>query len=201
MNHALQTLFRSTLTALLGATLALGACSKSTTEAAGDEPGMAAGVGQRSQVVAVWKALAQYDSGYLKKWKDALADPDPTPRDVLDAFNEIGYAVTGPGGFWRNTVPKNWFGCENDPNTAVCQRLAKANSEDFKAWDAFQNEISDLPDGKEANFLAKNHKKMLDYLATYVPDSPNMSEMKRTAFFKSDLAQALEATAADDGGL
>jgi len=186
-----------TVLAVVFPALAL-ACQKS--EPAPDDPGLAAGVGSKSNVVALWKRLATYRTSHLRNWKDALADPDPSARDVLDAFNELGYSVTGPGGFWRKTVHDQWLGCVNEPTSGACKTLAAANDGVLKEWDAFQADIGKVGDGQELAFLLKHHKRMNEYLDTWVPESPNMSAMKETGFYKEklDKAMGVTATSGDD---
>lgn len=220
MRHLIQTPLSRTL-AVAAAVLLVAACGKSKDgevayqpdpsgddqgavayqpDPSGDDTGLAAGAGSASKITAVWKQLAKYEDAYLKTWKGAFANPKPEPRDVLDAFNEVGYAVTGAGGFWRNKAKNQWFGCGSDGDTAICQALADHEAE-FAKWDDFQKEISELADGKEKAFIARNHKKMLSYLKSYVPASPNESGMKATGFFKGSLAEALangDVTASDD---
>jgi hypothetical protein len=164
-----------------------------------DAEGMAAGLGARQPALAIWKKLGAYDDEYLKSWKGALADPDPAPRDVLDAFNELGFAVTGPAGFWRKTVPDQWFGCQAEPGTPPCKALSEAAANELKAWDTFQAEIAALPDGQEAAFIGKHQKRMLDYFDTWVPDAPSMSAMKSTGFYKAKLDKALGVNANNGG--
>ena len=156
---------------------------------------MAAGVGGGSNTLGLWKRLGNYGDEYLRAWKSSLADPDPAPRDVLDAFNELAYAVTGPRGFWRDTVPNKWLGCASDAGAPACKTLT---ANDWASWDKLQEEIGNVPSGQEAAFIAKNGKRMMAYLDTYVPEAPSMSGMKQTAFFKAELAEKMGATASDD---
>lgn len=165
-----------------------------------DEAGMAAGVGSKQSMLALWQKLGAYGTVYLKTWKDAFADPDPSARDVLDAFNELGFAITGPGGFWRKTVPDQWFGCGAEPGTPPCKALQAASEGELKTWDGFQSEIAKLPDGQELAFITKHHKRMLGYIDTWVPDAPSMTAMKETGYFKEKLERTIGVTATDGAG-
>ena len=176
-----------------------GACGGKS--GSGDDPGMAAGVASKREVLALWQRLSLYKASYLRSWSGALADPDPSPRDVLDAWNELGFAVTGPGGFWRKTVPESWFGCTADAGSAPCRALSAASDNELKAWDAFQADIGKVTDGQELQFLAKNQKKMTDYLDTWVPEAPSMSPMKATGFYKEKLDKAMGVTASEGNDL
>ena len=191
-------LFRAAALALtFAAGIQLSACGTKTA-ASGDGPGLAAGLTSKQSAAEIWKRLAAYDHGYLEAWKDVLSDPDPSPRDVLDAFNELAFAITGPAGFWRKTVPERWLGCQADPDTPVCKALVGASAARFEALDKLQAEIAELPAGKESTFLAKHGTELLAYLDAYVPATPSMSAMRDTGFFKDTLAQKLDAVATRD---
>ncbi len=174
--------------------LALGsACGRKPS--ADDEAGLGANVGGSQPHLELWSRLATYGSSHLRTWKDALSAPDPAPRDILDAFNELGYMVTGPAGFWRKTVPEQWFGCQSTPDSVACTTLASTSETELKRWDEFQKEVSEVPDGKELAFLRKHHKRMMEYLDTWVPRTPSMSDMQATGFYKTKLEKVMGATA------
>ena len=160
-----------------------------------DEAGLAANVGGSQPHLELWSQLGTYGSSHLRTWKDALSAPNPNARDILDAFNELGYMVTGPAGFWRKTVPEQWFGCQSTPDSVACATLAATSTGELAKWDAFQKEVSEVPDGKELAFLRKNHKRMMDYLETWVPRTPSMSDMQATGFYKEKLEKVMGATA------
>jgi hypothetical protein len=160
-----------------------------------DEALIGASVGGSQLHLELWARLGSYESSHLRTWKDALASPDPSTREVLDAFNELGYTITGPAGFWRKTVPNQWFGCDTDTTSVVCKTLAASSAGELKEWDAFQTEIAELPDGKEIAFLRKNLKRMMTYLDTWVPRTASMSDMQATGFYKEKLEKVMGATA------
>jgi hypothetical protein len=156
------------------------------------EPADAAGV-SRAAGPDVWAALATHEKTYLKAWRGAFTNPKPEPQDVLDAFAEVVNAVTGPGGFWRTTVPNSWFGCEAEPAGAVCQRLAEL-APDFAAWDAFLVEMAAVDPAQVPKVLEKNRQKLADYLESYVPSERSLSGMKATAFYAAHLKTVVESS-------
>jgi len=112
---------------------------------------------------------------------------------VLEAFNELGFAVTGHGGFWRKKVRDQWLGCQANGETAACKKLGQSMAE-FKEWDAFQEKVSKVSENGAKRFLARNHRKMRSYLSRYVPQGePSMSSMEQTGFYKAQLAEAMNS--------
>ncbi|MDP6947229.1 MAG: hypothetical protein QF464_23975, partial [Myxococcota bacterium] len=109
---------------------------------------------------------------------------------VLEAFNELGYAVTGYGGFWRRTVPVQWLGCQANGETPACQSLEQALAE-LKDWDSYQEKVARVPKSGAKRFLARNHRRMRSYLARYVPGERSASAMKQTGFFRAHLADTM----------
>lgn len=142
--------------------------------------------GTRDASAALWQRLSSYQDSYLGAWREAFDGGQPDPTDVLDAWNEVATKVTGPTGFWRQTVPNQWFGCPDDPTVPMCRTLGNLGPE-LAAWDTLQEEIGALEPGKERAFLAKNADRMLRYLDTYVPETPSDSGMRETAFFREKL--------------
>lgn len=140
----------------------------------------------------VWTQLGSFQDTHLKAWKDALAAGESdSASDVLDAFNELAYTVTGPAGFWRKTLPTQWLGCAANADTDACVALAAAGP-DLAKWDAFQAKISTLGSERAAaRFLKKNEKRIATYIATYVPVRFSASDIRETGFFKTKLATAL----------
>jgi len=147
----------------------------------------------------LWKAMAKRQKTWLKNWRSAFAQGDPSDRDVIDAWGEIAYAATGPAGFWRNKVPNLWMGCARDGNTPSCAALRNSEKE-FARWDKFQEKMENLKDGQEGRFLKKHGKKMLSYLSTYVPTKPSASGMKATGFYNKSLKVAMEKGGPTMGG-
>lgn len=148
----------------------------------------------------LWTRLKAYDQTYLKTWRQALAsDAPPSPDDIVDAFNELAFAVTGPAGFWRQQVPNRWFGCANEAGSAPCLRLGEMSKE-LTAWDDIQKQIGELDAGRAGYFLAHNQARIVKYLETYVPATPSFAGMKETPFYKTRLAATLDAVAPPTDG-
>lgn len=163
----------------------------------GDEPptGRAIGTGttgEPGETPALWKALSKYESNHLRTWRGAFSNEAPAPMEVLEAWNELGYSITGQGGFWRKTVPDNWLDCPSSPGAPACKALQKAKPE-IDGWDRFQKEIEGLSDAKAARFLEQNQEKMLGYLERFVPAEPSASGMEATGFFQEKLQGELTA--------
>ncbi len=162
------------------------------TASAGDGERMAFGVGGSGNPVAtVWKKLGSYQTTYLRTWSDAFSQPPGSATEVVDAFNELAFAVTGPQGFWRNTLPRKWLGCQNDPDSEPCTRLKDALPK-LQQWDKVQAKMSKMSAGKATRFLGRNQKRMMTYFDNYVPTEPSGSAMKETGFYKDNLDGLLE---------
>ena len=154
-----------------------------------DPTGQATG---QSSSVALWSDLATYEGSFLKNYRGAFDAETPEPIEVLEAFNELGFAVTGHGGFWRKTVRDQWLGCEMNGETAPCKSLEKALGE-LADWDAFQEKASNVSEAGAKRFLARNHRKMSSYLTRYVPTEKSAKGMEETGFYKSHLAAAMKS--------
>jgi hypothetical protein len=161
-------------------------------EYGGEPAGLATG---STKAQTVWTHMEPYTNSYLKAYSGAFDEQPPTPMDVLEAFNELGYSVTGPGGFWRSTVPNQWMGCQINGELPACAALS-ALEPDLKKWDTFQAKIDGLSPKQASRFLAANHKKMVRYLDTYVPSAKSETGMKATTLYSKRLAQAFESTSA-----
>lgn len=145
------------------------------------------GVGRADKAVsAVWTKLGTYQGPYLKNWSGAFDQEAGSPTEVVDAFNELAFSVTGPTGFWRKTLPNQWLGCRNHADSAPCQKLVKATGE-LQKWDKVQKKLSKMSSGKARHFLSKNQRQIMAYFDNYVPSEINASSMKATAFYKKHL--------------
>ena len=89
---------------------------------------------------AIWSRLHQYSGSYLRRYFIAADASSPSAADVLAAFNELAYQVTGPGGFWRKQGPHSWLGCKAQPESASCGAI-ETLAEDLARWDALQEQI------------------------------------------------------------
>jgi len=154
-----------------------------------DPSGQAAG--RSAQAEQLWRAMSRYQNNYLRGWKHAFKSGNHSAMDVLDAFSELGYAVTGPGGFWRKDLPNGWLGCRRLPDSPPCEALADQSAE-LEKWDAFQGEIREVDEADARKFLETNHEKMLKYIERYVPSEPSASGMQSTPFYQENLAGAME---------
>jgi hypothetical protein len=146
--------------------------------------------GNITKTKILWNKMAAYKDSHLKAWKDALIEAPASETDVLDAFNELAFAVTGPGGFWRRTLPQKWLGCTANPDLPPCLKLKELDPKLGK-WDKVQKKIGKLPVRRAKRFLTRNFSKMMAYLDTYVPIEISDSAMKETAFFKENLKEIM----------
>ena len=144
-------------------------------------------------VLKIWRRLATYGGTYLKSWRDLLdASAPPPANELVDAFNELALAVTGPTGFWRKTLPARWLGCETETHSEPCRKLGELQP-DLAQWDNVQKEIEQLAPERAAHFLARNEARILAYLDMYVPAEPNAEAMAKTPFYQKHLAKVMGA--------
>ena len=173
---------------LFGLLVLVGAAGFIVYTADQDPTGQATG---QSSAKALWSDLSSYEGSFLKSYKGAFEQGNPEAMEVLDAFNELGFAVTGHGGFWRKTVKDQWLGCEVNGETAPCKSLTKALGE-LADWDAFQEKASNVTEAGAKRFLARNHRKMRSYLTRYVPTEKSAKGMEATGFYRSHLATSMQ---------
>lgn len=143
----------------------------------------------------VWERLARYRGSYLRAWASALDGPPGSAMEVLEAFGEVAAKVTGPGGFWRTTVPDQWLGCANpgallDDHRLACERLREAEPT-LRRWDRLRRRVGRLTHWRAGPFLARRHAELTAYLDAVVPDEPSASAMARTGFFRRTLSDIL----------
>jgi len=159
-----------------------------------DPTGMAIGrvdPTERQFHLKLWHALEPTGSVYLKEWSDELANPPDDPLQLAEAFNELAYAVTGPTGLWRKTVPNEYFGCKADPESPVCLRLNDVSAR-LARWDELQTRITRLGNTAEARrLLRENGPAMEEYLRTLVPRERGLEALQQTPFFAENLAPVL----------
>lgn len=159
-----------------------------------DPTGMAIGrlrPAERQMYMKLWGAMEPAGRSYLRAWSDELADPPEDPMQLVDAFNELAFAVTGPAGLWRKTVPNNFFGCPADPDSPPCRSLKNAAT-DFKRWDRLQAKLGEVESPSQARRALKKHgKEMEEYLRTMVPRSEGLEALQGTPFFAKTLAPVL----------
>ncbi len=131
--------------------------------------------------------LDKYSDGFLRAWKAKLRAAQPEPMDALDAWTELAYQVTGPAGFWRKTVPQQWFGCGADAKSDQCKKLRDASGREFKKWDQLQQTVSAVGPAQAGSFLRRNQPKLIEYLDAVVPESANLTGMESTMFYRDFL--------------
>jgi len=147
---------------------------------------------ERELHLKLWHALEPTGPVYLREWSDELANPPDDPMQLAEAFNELAYAVTGPTGLWRKTVPNDYFGCKADPETPVCQKLKEVTAS-FDRWDKLQDRITKLSGPAEARRLLKEQgPAMEEYLRTLVPGERGLEALQQTPFFAAQVAPALQ---------
>ena len=135
---------------------------------------------------ALWKRLGTYDKTYLVRWAPVFKMEGRYASDLIDAWNDLGYALTGPDGLWRTTVPDVWFECHKKPDQKVCQGL-KAHEEVFREWDVFQEKISRMEPRRGGSFLLDHIGDIEQHLDTYVMDNPTRESMEKTKFYREFL--------------
>jgi hypothetical protein len=139
----------------------------------------------------LWRSLAQYKNTYLKSWRDELNGEAESESDIVDAFNELAYAITGPNGFWRKTLPKRWLGCPSDPDQEACKLLTK-HAGRLAQWDKIQKKIEKLSPKQAKRFLKRNRRRLQGYIEMYVPDAINDAALRKTGFFRDRLSEAFK---------
>ncbi len=143
---------------------------------------------ERQMHLKLWSALEPGGQTYLQEWAEELQDPPEDPLMLIDAFNEMAFAVTGPTGFWRKTVPNKFFGCKADPSSPPCMSLKKAAG-DFQRWDKLQTTLGKIESSRAARRALKKHgKDMEEYLTTMVPKAEGIDGLQSTPFFNKTLA-------------
>ena len=133
-------------------------------------------------VVEVWRALNKYRRSFLVAWADKLSGPPTSAMETLDAFNELMAQVTGPGGLWRKTMPRDWYGCVDAPSSEQCKRLAKAN-EELEVWDIYQKKLLAQKGAAAKGWLKTNKPRILAYLDRYTPLTASLSAAQGTGFY------------------
>jgi hypothetical protein len=158
-----------------------------------DPSGHAAGGSARAD--ALWARLQDYRGTYLRRWMSAYGGQAPTAKQVLEAFDELGYQVTGPGGFWRKDVRQGWLGCDRVPDQSSCEQLSAAEGE-FGRWDAFLEQAGNVSEKQAAQFIDQHFNQMSEYLDTYAPVDPSATGMQKTGFFEKNLRGTLDSNGA-----
>ncbi|MFH1530570.1 MAG: hypothetical protein ABIK09_07535 [Pseudomonadota bacterium] len=139
----------------------------------------------------VWNELASHEDTYLTAYADYFQEGDTDALELLSAFNELAFQVTGEGGLWRDTVPNKYFGCQANDDFEICVELRRAE-ETFAKWDAFQRQASELDSGFQATkFIVRHGDEMREYLRTFVPANESLSAVQNTPFFAQNFAHSI----------
>jgi len=141
--------------------------------------------------MAMWEELAKYESSYLGSYAEYFQNKPDEPMELLNAFNELAYSVTGPGGLWRKKVPDKYFGCSANDDLPICGKF-KQVERTFSQWDKLQQEMMDIDNNKQAQkFLTDHAKEMEEYIRTFVPSDESFSAIQSTKFFADNLASSM----------
>ena len=141
--------------------------------------------------------LLQHEDTHLSAWSSALQDESPAALDILEAWSELAYKVTGKSGFWRDTVQNQWMGCEMEPDAPACRKLNKMASE-FKEWGGVQQKIETLSERSARRFLRRNGTKLAEYVDRYVPADMSDSGMRSTGLYRESLAEVFDSGSSDE---
>ncbi len=147
--------------------------------------------GKKTVKQEIWTDLAAYEDSYLSAYADYFQEGDTDPLELLSAFNELAFQVTGAGGIWRDTVPNKFFGCQMNEDFEICIEFEKAEASLAK-WDAFQEKAAEVDSGFTATkFIVRHGAEMREYLQTFVPENESLSAVQATPFFASRFAPSL----------
>jgi hypothetical protein len=139
----------------------------------------------------LWDELAKQEDNYLDSYAEYFESRPDEPMELLNAFNEVAYNITGHGGLWRKTVPDKYFGCANNEHMPICKKF-KQELNSFSKWDKFQDQMNDVGSNREAKkFIKQHHKELEEYLRYYVPVDESFSAVQATPFFSENLASAM----------
>jgi len=145
---------------------------------------------------SLWKAMAAHEQTYLNAYAEHFRTMPEDPIELLFAFNELVYAVTGYGGLWRKTVPEKYFGCANNEYIPMCQGFKQLQL-DFRKWDSLQEEIMAIQTERQARrFLEAHGKELHEYIRKFVPRDQSFSAIAETPIYSDLLAFTRKETEA-----
>jgi len=143
------------------------------------------------ELQALWAGLERHSGTHLRLWW-AVADTDGFQAEVaLDAFRQLVYRFTAPGGMWRSEAPRRWFGCRAYPTSPACKAHAAATPE-LARWDELVEQTQSLAVGGAERFVREHVLDLLAYLDRYVPRWPGVDGARATPFFRDRLAAAAD---------
>lgn len=124
---------------------------------------------------------------FVRAWRDRLEVPQPKASDALDALVEVMVQVTGPTGLWRKTMPQEWFGCKDTPDSAACLKLGEIDK-DLRKADQLQERVAAAPKSSAGSWLRRHQDELLSYLDTFVPMEPSLSAIQATPYYMGKMA-------------
>jgi len=124
--------------------------------------------------------MAAHEQTYLNAYAEHFQTLPEDPVELLTAFNELAYNVTGYGGLWRKTVPQEYFGCADNQDTPVCQDYIRFQSE-FERWDRLQDDIGGIDtEDKARDYLQAHADELLEHIRQYVPADQSYAAVRAT---------------------
>jgi len=145
----------------------------------------------RGMQKALWEELAQHEDAFLDAYAEQFQAMPNEAQEVLAAYSELSYQITGFGGLWRKTVPDKYFGCAANDHMPICKKFKQVHNS-FSKWDKLQEQIMELDTEKQARkFLKKNGKELQEYIRYYVPKDESFSAVQATPFFSENLASSM----------
>lgn len=134
----------------------------------------------------LWEAMEPYQQTWLRRYLAGTRMGEPTDHDVLLAFNDLAYQITGPGGLWRKDAPNQWWGCRAMPAQPACEVISGLG-EEWRRWDALQQQIEGVRSNRAAAFIARNERALVRYLKHYVPRRDSAFDAEATPFHQKHL--------------
>ena len=141
---------------------------------------------KRAEVI--WDRLKSYEKTYIARWGSVFRLERRYASDLIDCWNDLAYATSGPDGLWRTTVPSVWLNCIKKPEQKVCQNL-KAHEAVFMEWDVFQERVSRTEPRRGGSFLLEHIDDIEQHMDTYVMETPTPEAMMKTKFYREILAK------------
>ena len=159
-------------------------------EGSDDDPDFARGRATEydTRVDAIWERLKKYDKSYLVRWAPVFRRESRYASDLIDAWNDLGYTMTGPDGLWRTKVPNEWLRCDKNPTQKACQALI-AHEPIFKEWDVFQEKISRTEPRRGGSFLLAHVDDLEQHMDTYLMEAPTREAMMEPRFYKEQMRE------------
>ncbi len=147
-----------------------------------DPPDSAEGAAAKVLAESLMKRAA-----FVRTWRDRLEMPQPKAADALDALVELMVQVTGPTGLWRKTMPQEWFGCKDTPDSAACGKLAEIDK-DLRTADQLQRQVAAAPRSSAGSWLRRHQEELLGYLDKFAPTEPSLSAVQATPYYMGKMA-------------